>query len=103
MKINIEKSKLKENKESLYNFMRRCGYMPFHNSYIRPLTAFGYPRFHLYIIEETEFQYIFCLHLDQKKPSYGKETAHSGEYEGKVVEEEAKRIKNNLYKKLLSN
>lgn len=88
MKINIQKSDLKEN---LYNFLRKCGYAPFHDSYIKTLSSSGYPRFHLYINEEDS-QYIFNLHLDQKKPSYGKETAHSGEYDGEVVEEEAEKI-----------
>lgn len=92
MKVHIQKSDLKEN---LYNFLRKCGYAPFHNSYIKVLSNSGYPRFHLYI-DEKENHYIFNLHLDQKKPSYGKETAHSGEYEGKVVEEEGERIINLL-------
>jgi hypothetical protein len=88
MKIFIEKSDLKEN---LYSFLRKCGYAPFHDSYIKVFSGSGYPRFHLYI-NEKEDQYIFNLHLDQKKPSYGKETAHSGEYEGRVVEEEGEKI-----------
>ncbi len=88
MKINIQKNKLKEN---LYSFTRKCGYAPFYESYIKIMSASGYPRFHLYI-NENENQYILNLHLDQKRPSYGKETAHSGEYDGKVVEDEARRI-----------
>ncbi|MCK5123280.1 MAG: hypothetical protein KAQ87_04000 [Candidatus Pacebacteria bacterium] len=88
MKILIQKSDLKE---SLYSFLRKCGYAPFYNSYIKVLASSGYPRFHLYINEENN-QYIFNLHLDQKKPSYGKETAHSGEYEGGVIKEEKERI-----------
>ncbi|MCK5332392.1 hypothetical protein KAJ41_00840 [Candidatus Parcubacteria bacterium] len=88
MKVKIYKSDLRE---SLHNFMRKCGYMPFHDSYIKNLSVSGYPRFHIYVVEsETEF--IFNLHIDQKRPSYGKATAHSGEYEGKVVEDEADRI-----------
>ena len=86
MKIYLAK------KENLYGFMRKCGYAPFRESYIRTLAAHGFPRFHLYI-DEAEDQYILNLHLDQKKPSYGKETAHSGEYNGTIVEEEARRIK----------
>lgn len=73
------------------SFLRSCGYTPFHGSYIRVLSSAGYPRFHVYVDENDE-QYLFKLHLDQKRPSYGKETAHSGEYEGKVVEDEADRI-----------
>ena len=88
MKIIIQKYDLKEN---LYNFLRKCGYKPFYDSYIKVLSGSGYPRFHLYI-NEKENQYIFNLHLDQKKPSYGKETAHSGEYDGDIVEKEEERI-----------
>ncbi len=88
MKINIQKNELKEN---LYSFMRKCGYAPFYESYIKIMSSSGYPRFHLYV-SENENQYILNLHLDQKRPSYDKETAHSGEYDGKVVEDEARRI-----------
>lgn len=88
MKINIKKSDLKEN---LYSFLRKCGYAPFYDSYVKVLSGSGYPRFHLYI-NENENQYVLNLHLDQKRPSYGKETAHSGEYDGKVVEDEGERI-----------
>ncbi|MFZ2970370.1 MAG: hypothetical protein WA063_04440 [Minisyncoccia bacterium] len=88
MKINIYKKDLKEN---LYSFLRKCGYAPFYESYIRTLSASGYPRYHVYTAEDDE-KYILNLHIDQKRPSYGKETAHSGEYEGKVVEDEADRI-----------
>ena len=89
MKIYLEKKELTEN---LYGFLRECNYAPFHESYVRPLAAHGFPRFHIYI-NETEDQYILNLHLDQKKPSYGKETAHSGEYDGPIIEKEATRIK----------
>lgn len=89
MKIYIDKKSLGEN---LYSFLRKCGYAPFHDSYVKLLLSGGYPRFHLYA-QKTEEQYIFNLHLDQKRPSYGKETAHSGEYGGDVVEKEAERIK----------
>jgi hypothetical protein len=88
MKINIQKKELKEN---LYSFMRKCGYAPFHGSYTRVLSSSGYPRFHLYINENGD-QYFLNLHLDQKRPNYGNETAHSGEYDEKVVEDEARRI-----------
>ncbi len=90
MKINIQKNGLKE---KLYSFLRKCGYSPFYDSYVKVLSGSGYPRFHLYI-NENDNQYILNLHLDQKRPSYGKETAHSGEYNGKVVEDEAERIEN---------
>ena len=61
-----------------------------------------YPRFHIYIEEvkprtdsQSEFGagVIFDLHLDQKRPIYEGVTAHSGEYDGEVVEREAERIR----------
>jgi len=89
MKIFIEKRNLPGN---LYSFLRKLGYISFHESYVKILAGSGYPRFHLYA-SETEKEYILNLHLDQKRPSYGRETAHSGEYEGEIVEKEAGRIK----------
>lgn len=86
---------------------------------VRPLGRNFYPRFHLYVKQEPG-SIIFNLHLDQKKPSYppssrpggttegqsppsppiggygrtsGFAHAHSGEYEGELVVQEAERIK----------
>lgn len=57
----------------------------------------GYPRFHLYL-KVKNGDLIFNLHLDQKRPIYKGAPAHAGEYEGEVVEREAKRIKQILRK-----
>lgn len=55
----------------------------------RSLLGRRYPRFHLYCRENS------CnLHLDQKQPSYKGTTAHSGEYDGVLVEDEVERIRN---------
>ena len=89
MKIYLPKKNLEKN---LYSFLRKCGYAPFHDSFIKVLSGSGYPRFHLYP-NETDDKYILNLHLDQKRPTYGKETAHSGEYSGEIIEKEARRIK----------
>ncbi|MFA7169276.1 MAG: hypothetical protein WC178_00260 [Candidatus Paceibacterota bacterium] len=93
MKIPIKKIELKEN---INAFMRRAGYVPFYESYVRQLASGGYPRFHIYI-DDLEEKFVLNLHLDQKRPSYGKETAHSGDYEGGPVEKEADRIVDFLY------
>ena len=45
---------------------------------------------------QGNFDYIFSLHLDQKKPVYQGAHAHSGEYFGPVIDEEAARIKSIL-------
>ncbi|MBI2989656.1 MAG: hypothetical protein HYY51_00500 [Candidatus Magasanikbacteria bacterium] len=75
---------------------KTCGYHQTKNikselSYVRALSASGYPRFHCYTAP-AEKGFAANLHLDQKKPSYGEHTAHSGEYEGPVLEAEARRI-----------
>ena len=81
------------------NLIRRCGYAEFtdprtrETSYVRRLEAGNfYPRFHVYVEEAAE-QMIINLHLDQKKPSYEGFSAHSGEYDGEVVEREGERIR----------
>lgn len=84
------------------NLLRRCGYAAFEdprtkeNSFVKRLSSDFYPRFHVYAKENDE-QLEINLHLDQKKPSYGFGTrAHAGEYEGDLVEAEAKRLKNTI-------
>lgn len=77
--------------------LRKAGYSPFRDpvtgdsSFVIRLSREFYPRFHVYVERRGE-QVIVSLHLDQKKPSYGDAHAHSGEYEGPVVEKEMARI-----------
>ena len=93
-------------KESIASLMRKVGYrLQGKNEerkefiFIRPLGRGGYPRFHIYLRTSEQAQQIFLnLHLDQKKPSYKGAPAHSADYEGEVVENEAKRIKQVLQK-----
>lgn len=88
--------------ENIFNLIRKIGYY-FQGKneekeeliFTRP--AKGFPRFHLYVKIEGE-NLIFNLHLDQKRPTYEGTPAHAGEYEGKVVEDEAERIKKILQK-----
>lgn len=92
------------------DLMRAIGYMPAYFqkagevSIVRQIGRNDYPRFHLYIKGQILLgqgfagqmqgkDFIFNLHLDQKKPSYEGQTGHSGDYDGPVVEEEADRIK----------
>ncbi len=94
MKIYFEK-KFKENPETI---IRRSGYAKIFDrrsnqtSYVRRLSNNFYPRFHMYA-EETDNQLILNIHLDQKKPSYKKQTAHSADYSGETIEREVERIK----------
>lgn len=79
--------------------LRRAGYAPHHgrieDSFVRPLSGVSrYPQFHLYIDRSSTVQkLILNLHLDQRAPTYGQNTAHGGEYEGEVVQKEGDRIK----------
>jgi hypothetical protein len=61
-------------------------------NFVRPLGNNPYPRFHLYIKNEND-GFNFSLHLDQKQTIYKGSTAHFGEYDGDLVEQEAERIK----------
>ena len=100
---------IKNLRENPLNLARKIGYYFLKEekdelSFIRPLERSGYPRFHLYVkINKDEL--IFNLHLDQKRPIYPVRKfstsngvykgapAHSGEYEGLVIEKEVQRIK----------
>lgn len=77
--------------DNILNLMRHIGYAPYYDSFVKRLGSNKFPRFHIYI-KDNEFD----LHLDQKKPSYAGQKAHSGEYSNKIIEEEKKRIINLL-------
>lgn len=66
---------------------------------VRSLEIGGYPRFHIFLkIDEKNQQFLFSLHLDQKKPVYQRARAHAADYEGEVVKRETERIKEILEK-----
>jgi len=84
---------IKNTGENTTNLMRKIGYLfQRENQFVRSLERSDYPRFHLYIKENKE-EIILNLHLDQKRPVYKTAHDHAAEYEGKVVEAEAQRIK----------
>lgn len=99
MKILIPKIKISEP----VSVIRRCGYGQVLDrrenkiSYARRLTGGLYPRFHVYI-EDAGENWSFNLHLDQRAAIYRGVTAHSGEYDGEVVENEAARIQSIIMK-----
>ena len=79
------------------HILRKAGYQHFidpvtkKESWIIRLTSGFYPRFHLYL-SQKDGNFIFNLHLDQKKASYKGTSAHGGEYDGPTVEKEMNRI-----------
>lgn len=99
---------IKNIQKSTTDLMRTIAYKPAYFqksgefSVVRPIGRNDYPRFHVYITESNPSissgqmnvkNYIFSIHLDQKKPSYEGSHAHSGEYDSDVVEAESERIK----------
>ena len=96
MKLIIDKNKLDAAPEQ---FLRRAGYgyirdrRSAKDSFVRRLGGGFYPRLHMYI-EDKGSEVILNLHLDQKKASYAGARAHNAEYDGLIVEEEIKRLKN---------
>ena len=94
MKIIIERPK-----NSAENLMRSAGYTFLRHDYDKGDMSFAkriygadYPRFHAYVKEE-QGTVLVNLHLDQKKASYEGSHAHSGEYDGEVVEQEGARLR----------
>jgi len=74
-----------------YGFERKDGKSG-EEVFSKRLGVYEYPKFHVYAHKEGD-NLIVNLHLDQKKPIYKGASAHSGEYDGEVVEREAERIK----------
>ena len=84
-------------KQSPVDFMRSCGYAfdretGEESSCMRRLSGYDYPRYHAYVKKDGA-ALVINLHIDQKKPSYGGSRAHSGEYDGDLVEREMERIR----------
>jgi hypothetical protein len=87
--------------ENPVNMLRRAGYAYQRNegnemSFVRPFSASGYPRFHMYVKVEN-FNMTINIHYDAKKETYGEGTRHHGEYEDEgMLGEEVKRLKRTL-------
>ncbi len=92
----------------LRQLMRRCGYAEKVTrlgkiSFVRRIhNGEEFPRFHAYTTQ-TKDDFQINLHLDQKSACYGSVTAHSGEYDGTVVESESDRLKNAINSNMVSN
>ena len=95
MKITIKKL----SRENTPEIMRECRYRYMGQSgeqmsFVRALDQNPYPRFHVYLKENRSKKEVYVtLHLDQKGMSYKGSTAHSGDYDGDLLTEEAERLK----------
>ncbi|MFC1788174.1 hypothetical protein ACFLZY_03065 [Patescibacteria group bacterium] len=88
--------------ETARNLMRQIGYSEHigHQgqiSFSRRLSSDKFPRFHAYV-EEQENGMQINLHIDQKQQGASSGTAHGGEYEGSLVENEMKQIIGSIIK-----
>lgn len=88
---------VKNSKYNILNLVRGIGYHSHkdNKSFCRRLDTSEFPRFHIYIKKAGQ-DLEFSIHLDQKGVCYNNQTAHSGEYDSSILEEEKKRIKNLL-------
>jgi len=88
---------INNNKYNILALTRRIGYHPHRNnkSFSRRLESGEFPRFHIYI-KKLESSLEISLHLDQKGACYDGQTAHSGDYDGQILETEKERISNLL-------
>ena len=93
MEFKIAKNKIANNIDTA--IMRMAGYHKLRDGFVRPLSLAGYPRFHIYL-KESKADYIFTLHLDQKRPVYKNAKAHQGDYDSNIIKNEAERIKKKL-------
>ncbi len=92
---------IKARNETMVTFARKIGYRPMgvdaENEFSIARTLIPgkkYPRFHIYMKKNQETdEFEISLHLDQKMPSYEGTSAHSGEYEGALIDKEETRIR----------
>lgn len=78
------------------NLLRRLGYgeqtkFSGQTAFIKRVSGGDFPRYHAYV-EDRDGGLQVNLHIDQKAASYEGAHAHSGEYEGALVEQEMKYI-----------
>ena len=79
------------------HMLRRAGYFYIFDkksrqrSFIKKLTSQRYPRFHLYVTENSK-EIIFDLHLDQSASRLKGQTAHRADYESEEVKTELTKI-----------
>lgn len=78
------------------NLLRKLGYgeqnkFSGQTAFIKRTSSGDFPRYHAYV-EDKDGGLQVNLHLDQKGASHEGTSAHSGEYEGPLVEQEMKYI-----------
>lgn len=88
----------KELTKNSYTILREVGYVPIHDrrsgkqSYVYRLTGNRYPRFHIYVQQETDDSLKLHLHLDHREHGWG-QRLHDTEYDSEAVRSETDRLK----------
>lgn len=95
------------NGENVLSFMRRAGYgfqkeASGEVAFVRRVGQSPFPRFHVYATESvvsgqwlvvSRKEIVINLHIDQKQPTYGSGSVHSGEYDGPAIVAEIERLR----------
>lgn len=83
--------------QTSYQLLRHAGYIPITDretgkqSYVLKIDDRRYPRFHVYVKEETDNRLQLHLHLDNKQHGWT-HSRHDSEYDGEQVMAEATRL-----------
>jgi len=81
-----------------YSVLREAGYIPIFDrqsgkeSYVLKIRGDRYPRFHLYVQEETSAGVTWHVHMDQKEHGWS-DSRHDTQYDTAEVKEEAERLR----------
>lgn len=87
----------KELMKTSYQILREAGYIPIldrksgKQSYVFKIGGAHYPRYHVYVEEETDTLLKLHLHLDNREHGWGQKL-HDTEYKGENVDAEAGRL-----------
>ncbi len=86
---------VQNNNQNHIILMRSLGYhlVKKGESFAKRLSSGEFPRLHVYLRDIKDGLQI-SIHLDQKAACYAGTTAHSGDYDGEILEQEKQRILN---------
>lgn len=81
-----------------YAILREAGYIPLFDrqsgkqSFAFKIRGDRYPRFHVYVQEESDTTLVLHLHLDHKEHGWSETSRHDADYDGPEVKEEGGRL-----------
>ncbi|MCR4280372.1 MAG: hypothetical protein NUV82_03045 [Candidatus Komeilibacteria bacterium] len=72
--------------------LREAGYHQHRDSFVKLVGRDYYPRWHIYVKQESDNQLLFSIHLDQRAAVHEGIKAHGADYDGPLVKTEADRV-----------